>query len=259
MTTTPPSPFPLAKLRQERPRTSLLGRWLAAFDEHGITWEQVSGPLLWLPQVNMWAVLEVPNVPAERLLPLQGMAERTGFPCLLLIGEPRNRGYYALEPEKNAPCWHEEEYQGHQFRAMDYWPFDGNDYHLSESRFYSCGAGSDFHGFPRPKVSGIHAYNTLTQTLTLNPCFRGKHEEAAILACPHCGSTNLTPPHHVKWRPLPSEEAVDTLVYLTCQSCLGYLCLYIALSQGSKGPLAIFWDKNVYVPAETADDLEAQP
>jgi len=139
--------------QQKESQNSLLKKWLEALDKEGIAWEQISESLLWLPEVNMWATLETVNVSVDRLVTLQNLARRTGNACLILIGEPRNRGYYGLLPSAWGSFATEDEckimYRGVLFNAIDNWPFMGKKY-MRDNGFFELHGVSPTFEFPLP-------------------------------------------------------------------------------------------------------------
>ena len=139
--------------RHRRLVTSLINAWEAAFIKREIKYERDPDsprvPLLsgrgqldiqmtfWLPQVHMWAFVQANELKeADPMCHLfQLIAIQSGQPVLILDGRPEEtKNYWAFEPY---PLHSDGVEDDSRFWMADYKPIDGNDYHLSESRFYS--------------------------------------------------------------------------------------------------------------------------
>ena len=142
--------------RRFRSRTE--ARWAVAFREHQITWEyELEGfqlpsgnylPDFFLPQVNMWAEVKGERFTLDELHKAHDLANATSQPVLLLLGQPQDLSYDAIEPDARAHNWEEKLEDGTVVRVMDYSPFDSSEYHLDEGRFFACSGGPGI--FPRP-------------------------------------------------------------------------------------------------------------
>jgi len=132
-------------------RSRLEAKWAVAFTEARIEWQyEPEGfdlgdaglylPDFWLPQVSMWAEVKPGRPTDQELQKVESLVRQSSNPCLLLIGPPASYAYWAIEPE---PFHDEPELD--ELGIIDYCPFEGSDYHLSESRFFaSCGAAGVF-------------------------------------------------------------------------------------------------------------------
>ena len=138
-------------------RSRLEARWAVAFTEASIEWQyEPEGfdlgevgfylPDFWLPQVRMWAEVKPTKLSDDELHKANALATQSGFPCLLFIGLPAEAAYWAIDPVWG---WPEKPFANETvIKVLDYAPFSGDDYHLSESRFFS-GTGSALQ-FPMP-------------------------------------------------------------------------------------------------------------
>jgi hypothetical protein len=91
-------------------RSRLEARWAVFFDTLGIEWvyekEGYSlgevGPYLpdfWLPQVDMWAEVKASDLTGDEEAKCRALVEATGHECLLLVGLPEKREYWAFIPD----------------------------------------------------------------------------------------------------------------------------------------------------------------
>jgi hypothetical protein len=87
-------------------RSRMEARWAVFFDDLGVTWvyekegfDLPSGkylPDFWLPQVSMWAEVKPTDFsPSEYKLAAE-LAALSGHSCLMLIGPPENKPYWAI-------------------------------------------------------------------------------------------------------------------------------------------------------------------
>lgn len=121
-------------------RSRLEARWAIFFDALDIEWQyEPEGfvladgthylPDFWLPQVRMWAEVKGQDfTPAEQAKCRQ-LAAGAGHPCLMLNGMPDGRNFWAYEPSGE---------------LLDYVPGEGNQYWLSEGRFFVSTGEGDF-------------------------------------------------------------------------------------------------------------------
>lgn len=96
-------------------RSRLEARWAVAFTEARIAWQyEPEGfdlgdagfylPDFWLPQVitlgkrGMWAEVKPDRPTHQELRKVAELVNQSGHPCLLLIGLPAARAYWAVEP-----------------------------------------------------------------------------------------------------------------------------------------------------------------
>lgn len=142
-------------------RSRLEARWAVAFTTARIEWQyEPEGfdlgeagyylPDFWLPQVKMWAEVKPTMLSDDELQKANALAIQSRFACLLLIGPPAQAAYWAIDPFG----WPTEYATGNGLygsvvRASDFAPFSCEEYHLTESRFYS-GTGAWPHEFPMP-------------------------------------------------------------------------------------------------------------
>lgn len=139
-------------------RSRTEARWAVAFTEAQIEWQYElegyhlpSGPYLpdfWLPQVKMWAEVKADCFSLEELHKAHDLANHTQWPVLLLSGQPADASYHAIHPDLSHYTAQDQLADGTPVKALDYAPFEGSDYHLSESRFYCCAGGPG--EFPHP-------------------------------------------------------------------------------------------------------------
>lgn len=140
-------------------RSRLEARWAVAFTEARIAWQYEiegfdlpSGPYLpdfWLPQVSMWAEVKGSGFSLSELHKAHDLAKASGRPVLLLIGQPADWAYFAFEPDE-VSGYRFLLADGTQVQAMDYGPFEADEYHLSEGRFYSNSGLCNRQDFPKP-------------------------------------------------------------------------------------------------------------
>jgi len=156
-------------------RSRLEARWAVAFTEACIEWQYEpegfdlgdAGPYLpdfWLPQVSMWAEVKAGRPTAEEVGKAEALARESDFPCLLLVGPPAARAYWAIHPQL---LWIN--VSGSEFgtlAVMDYCLFEGSDYHLTERRFYSCSGFADPSVFPMPLDPGYGSHPAITAALS---------------------------------------------------------------------------------------------
>ena len=148
-------------------RSRTEARWAIAFDTQLIEWEyEKEGfplpcgwylPDFWLPQVEMWAEVKGEMFTAEEEEKCAMLTHFTGYECLMLDGQPRDRGYDAIE---NITAYKDEngtEYV-QAWDKMDYWPFYEKKYHLSEHRFFCMEAGDpNTNDWKHPAISAARA------------------------------------------------------------------------------------------------------
>lgn len=139
-------------------RSRLEARWAVAFTEARIEWQYEPegfnlpiGPYLpdfWLPQVRMWAEVKPDRPTDQELRKAHDLANASGRPVLLLIGQPADLAYYAIEPDSNNCSMPVILPDGATVSVMDYAPFECSNYHLHEHRMFTgCGMCSEF---PKP-------------------------------------------------------------------------------------------------------------
>jgi hypothetical protein len=142
--------------RRFRSRTE--ARWAVAFTEYQIKWEyELEGfelrsgkylPDFFLPQVDMWAEVKGDRFILDELHKAHDLANATDKPVLLLIGQPQDLSYFAIEPDHSNHNYEKKLEDGTVVRVMDYSPFDSCEYHLDEGRFYAHSGGRGI--FPCP-------------------------------------------------------------------------------------------------------------
>ena len=87
-------------------RSRLEARWAVFFDTLDIKYEyEKEGfdlgdgiyylPDFWLPQVNMWAEVKPEKLTPPEMRKCNLLVDNTKFECLLLIGTPENKPYFA--------------------------------------------------------------------------------------------------------------------------------------------------------------------
>lgn len=159
--------------RRFRSRTE--ARWAVAFTKARISWQYEpegfdlpSGPYLpdfWLPQVSMWAEVKGSGFTLPELRKAHDLANASGGPVLLLIGQPADLAYYAIEPdtdEWNPPFSLAD---GTRVFVMDYAPFELSHYHLYENRMFGgCGMNSEFPA-PWEYTDSPHAHPAVVAAL----------------------------------------------------------------------------------------------
>ena len=141
-------------------RSRLEARWAVAFTHAFIKWEYEpegfdlgeSGlylPDFWLPQVSMWAEVKATEPTDNELRKANALSVKSGFPCMLFVGTPAEAAYWAISPNWG---WEAKTLgDGTIIKACDYAPFNGDDYHETESRFFS-GTGLNSLQFPMPSA-----------------------------------------------------------------------------------------------------------
>lgn len=134
-------------------RSRVEARWAVYFDSLGIYWDyEVQGfdltkapvagaielgaylPDFWLNQVRMWAEVKAGAFSALEVQKCDALANLTGFPCLMLDGQPELKPYLARQPK-------DENFPGY---VVDDYLID--DQYLYENRFYGsvgCRQGED--------------------------------------------------------------------------------------------------------------------
>lgn len=132
--------------RRFRSRTE--ARWAVAFTNARIAWQYEiegfnlpSGPYLpdfWLPQVSMWAEVKGSGFTLPELHKAHDLANASDRPVLLLIGQPADLAYFAIEPDADCANYAATFADGTTIRAMDYAPFELSEYHLEENRMFGC-------------------------------------------------------------------------------------------------------------------------
>ena len=111
----------------------------------------------------MWAEVKSITPTAAELAKAEALARGTGFPCLLLVGQPQPLAYWAIEPSGE---------------RMDYCLFYGKHYHATESRFFaSCGTSGQF---PLPIDFGEESCAAVQSALSA----RFEHGESPALTAP---------------------------------------------------------------------------
>jgi len=155
-------------------RSRLEARWAVAFTEARIAWQyEPQGfdlgdaglylPDFWLPQVSMWAEVKPDKPTDDELRKAHALACQSGNPCLLLVGPPSAHAYWAIEDDMR---WITQSLaDGTEISAMDYCPFEGNDYHLHEGRFYGC-SGISADCFPMPFDPGFGSHPAVDAALS---------------------------------------------------------------------------------------------
>ena len=89
-------------------RSRLEARWAVFFDTLRIDWdyepegfdlgnEDLYLPDFWLPDVNMWAEVKAMEFSPDERRKCELLVKGTGHPCLMLIGIPENKPYFAVE------------------------------------------------------------------------------------------------------------------------------------------------------------------
>ncbi len=125
-------------------RSRLEARWAVFFDALGVRYEyEKEGydlgapgwylPDFWLPQVKMWGEVKPELFTREERSKCEALVRGTGYPCLMLIGMPENKAYWALE----TPSW-----DHGRLREVDYCLTMYHGYPVDEGRFY-CMPGDE--------------------------------------------------------------------------------------------------------------------
>lgn len=127
-------------------RSRLEARWAVFFDVLSIEyWYEYQGfqlrrglkylPDFWLPQVNMWGEVKAKALTPEETEKCQELARLSGYPCLLLVGMPENKAYWA---------WGYAEYGGDgRSTLIDYCLTNYKGYPTGENRFYGMPGGTE--------------------------------------------------------------------------------------------------------------------
>jgi len=129
-------------------RSRLEARWAVYFDVVGIKWEyEKEGynlgdgifylPDFWLPQASMWAEVKGRELTEIEIEKIKRLVNGTDYPCLVLVGPPEIKVYYATLPEE----W--EDGFLNDFALTNY-----HGYLDDENRFYSCPGSDEDCGFP---------------------------------------------------------------------------------------------------------------
>lgn len=130
-------------------RSRLEARWAVFFDALGVAWEyEKEGfelgalgwylPDFWLPQVRMWAEVKPEPFTESERLKCEALAQGSKRSCLMLIGLPENKPYWAIEWAGDGDGW-SGEYKGVSdgFILWDYCLTMYHGYPIHEGRFYS--------------------------------------------------------------------------------------------------------------------------
>jgi hypothetical protein len=110
----------------------------------------------------MWAEVKGQRFSEHELEKALELACATGYPVLLLQGPPDRCAYFAIHPfddfDPDCPSQYYTEYitSDRVALVMDYDPFGGDRYHLSEHRFYGCTGLSPSGPFPAPMPWTYH-------------------------------------------------------------------------------------------------------
>jgi len=138
-------------------RSRLEARWAVFFDALGIEYEyEKEGydlgeagrylPDFWLPQVNMWAEVKPVKLTDEERKKGDALVIASEYPCLMLIGAPEDKVYWAIVPCYDYEC----EDDGFTITGIkeiytaveDFCLTNYHGYPKNEHRFY-CQPGSD--------------------------------------------------------------------------------------------------------------------
>lgn len=134
-------------------RSRAEARWAVVFDHIRLPWSyEPEGyvlpggvkylPDFWLPSVSMWAEVKGKPPNEYEIRKAWELVKASGFPLLLLVGNPDLCAYWALDPEG----WPLKIDRKTTVRICDY-VIDGS--YLDENRFYA-NTGSGVDTFPRP-------------------------------------------------------------------------------------------------------------
>lgn len=142
-------------------RSRTEARWMVAFDTVDIQYEyEPEGfdlgkigkylPDFYLPQVDMYAEVKGKQFTLQELKKAKALAFEVNKVVLLLDGSPARKAYWGIHP--NDYCCGVT-FQNEDFCVCDYDIFEGSNYWLNESRFFSnTGYGTD--SFPSPHLNG---------------------------------------------------------------------------------------------------------
>ena len=157
-------------------RSRLEAKWAVAFTQAQIEWHyEPEGfdlgdagfylPDFWLPQVSMWAEVKAGKPSPEEIKKAEELARQTDWPCLLLIGPPSSKSYWAIHPTLYWINVGNDLYG--ELAVMDYCLFDGRDYHLNERRFFSnTGLCDSERLFPLPVDIGYDQHPAVVAALS---------------------------------------------------------------------------------------------
>lgn len=132
-------------------RSRLEARWAVFFDALGIEWEyEKEGynlgeagyylPDFWLPQVSMWGEVKPDVFTSDERLKCVALVRGTTYPCLMLIGVPQNKPYWAIERTE----WKgEPDDLPDDLWECDYCLTMYHDYPIQEGRFYCMPSDDD--------------------------------------------------------------------------------------------------------------------
>ena len=125
-------------------RSRVEARWAVALDSLGVVYEYeregynlgAAGfylPDFWLPQVSMWAEVKAEPLNGNEVAKAKALARGSGYPVLMLVGQPANKPYTAWEWAE----WLGDLGDPVAFRTVEYCLTMHNDYPRIEGRFYS--------------------------------------------------------------------------------------------------------------------------
>jgi hypothetical protein len=129
-------------------RSRLEARWAVFFDTLGIKYEyEKEGydfgdgvyylPDFWLPQVNMWAGVKPEKLTSLEMRKCNLLVDYTKNECLLLIGTPENKPYFAT-----CGIYVDNKF-GETVMMKEYYLTMYHRYPHNEGRFYSSPGGDD--------------------------------------------------------------------------------------------------------------------
>ena len=148
-------------------RSRTEARWMVAFDTVDIQYEyEPEGfdlhnvgkylPDFYLPQVDMYAEVKGKQFTLQELKKARALAEETKKTVLLLEGSPSRKAYWGITPSRSIEPYKIGfgiDFENETFCVCDYDIFEGSNYWLDESRFFSnTGGGTD--SFPSPHLNG---------------------------------------------------------------------------------------------------------